>query len=128
MPGASPSYLLRSGWYSPVHVKSMASHRIRALLSSRKAVLSKCIDLEQEIRGLFKVFGIKLPPTLGHGAFDKAVRTTIEADPALSHALLPLLDARLVLYRTFRELDNRTRKMAMKDTVCQRQVLATSPR
>jgi transposase len=68
--------LLRTGWYSQVHIKSMASHRIRALLSSRKAVLCKCIDLEQEVRGLFKVFGIKLPAKLGHGAFDAAVNRT----------------------------------------------------
>lgn len=112
--------ILRSGWYSRVHVKSMESHHIRALLSSRKAVLNKCIDLENEVRGLFKVFGIKLPPKLGHGAFDVRVRGTIEADPALAQALLPLLDARLVLYRTFRELDNRTRKLAHRDKVCQR--------
>ena len=39
--------LLRSGWYSRVHVKSMESHRVRALLTSRRAVLAKCIDLEQ---------------------------------------------------------------------------------
>jgi len=112
--------LLRSGWYSKVHVKSMESHRIRALLSSRKAVLCKCIDLENEIRGLFKVFGIKLPAKLGHGAFDAAVRHIIETDATLSHALLPLLDARLVLYHCFRELDNRTRKLAHSDPVCQR--------
>jgi transposase len=117
--------ILRSGWYSRVHVKSLASHHIRLLLSSRRAVLSKCVDLENEVRGLFKVFGIKLPPKLGHGAFDKTVRGTIEADAALAHALLPLLEARLVLYRTFRELDNRTRKMAQRDTVCQR--LMTAP-
>ena len=112
--------LLRSGWYSQVHIKSMASHRIRALLSSRKAVLSKCIDLEQEIRGLFKVFGIKLPAKLGHGAFDGAVRDVIETDATLCFTLLPLLDARLVLYHCFRELDNRTRKQAHADPVCQR--------
>jgi transposase len=117
--------LLRSGWYSRVHVKSIESHHIRALLSSRKAVLSKCVDLENEIRGLFKVFGIKLPSKLGHGAFDRAVRETIETDPALTHALLPLLDARLVLYHSFRELDNRTRKLAQRDSVCQR--LMTAP-
>jgi transposase len=111
--------LLRSGWYSQVHIKSMASHRIRALLSSRKAVLCKCIDLEQEVRGLFKVFGIKLPPKLGHGAFDGAVRDIIETDATLSHALLPLLDVRLALYHSFRELDNRTRNMAHADPVCQ---------
>jgi transposase len=112
--------LLRTGWYSPVHIKSIESHQIRALLSSRKAVLTKCVDLENEIRGLFKIFGIKLPPKLGHGSFDHSVRETIENDPALCHALLPLLDARLVLYHTFRELDNRTRKMAHQDPVCQR--------
>jgi transposase len=112
--------ILRSGWYRRVHVKSIESHHIRALLSSRKAVLSKCIDLENEVRGLFKVFGIKLAPKLGHGAFDAAVRATIEADAALAHALLPLLEARLTLYQTFRELDNRTRKRAQQDPVCQR--------
>jgi transposase len=112
--------ILRSGWYNPVHVKSMESHHIRMMLSSRRAVLSKCVDLENEVRGLFKIFGLKLPPKLGHGSFDDTVRDIIEADEALSHALLPLLEARLALYRSFRELDNRTRKMAHADSVCQR--------
>ena len=114
--------LLRTGWYNKVHVKSMERHRERALLSSRKAVLSKCIDLESEIRGLFKVFGIKLPPKLGHGSFDVAVRGIIETDTTLSHSLLPLplLDARLVLYHCFRELDKRARHMAHADPICQR--------
>ena len=110
--------ILRSGWYSKVHVKSMRSHEIRALLSSRKAVLTKCVDLENEVRGLLKIFGIKLPPQLDHGPFDKKVRPTIEANAALAHALLPLLEARLVLYRAFRDLDNRVRRMALKDPVC----------
>ncbi len=117
--------LLRSGWYSQVRVKSMESHHIRMLLTSRRAVLDKCIDLEQEIRGLFKVFGIKLPPKLGHGSFDRTVRAVIEADEKLSHALLPLLDARLVLYKTFRVLDNRTRHLARGDKVCE--LLMTAP-
>jgi transposase len=108
-----------------VYVKSLESHHIRALLSSRKAVLAKCIDLENEIRGLFKIFGIKLPPRLGHGSFDRTVRETIETDPALSHALLPLLDVRLDLYRAFRELDTRTRKIAHADEICRR--LMTAP-
>ena len=44
--------ILRSGWYSRVHVKSVESHYIRALLTSRKVMQRKCIDLENEIRGL----------------------------------------------------------------------------
>ncbi len=117
--------LLRSGWYSKVHVKSMESHHIRMLLTRRRAVLDKCIDLENEIRGLFKIFGIKLPPKLGHGSFDAKVRAVIEADEKLSHALLPMLDARLVLYETFRVLENRTRHLARGDSICE--FLMTAP-
>ena len=118
--------VLRSGWYSKVHVKSLQSHHIRMLLTSRRAVLGKCVDLENEVRGLFKVFGIKLPPKLGHGAFDPMVRNIIEADETLTHALLPLLDARLFLYHTFRVLDNCTRHLAHDDPVCVRLMNACS--
>jgi transposase len=57
---------------------------------------------------------------LGHGAFDEAVRDIIEADDTLSHVLLPMLDARWVLYQTFHEVDNRTRNMTNNDPVYQR--------
>jgi len=118
--------ILRTGWFSRVHVKSIESHHIRALLSASKAVLQKCVDLENEVRGLFKVFGIKLPSPLKHGAFDAGVREKMESDPALAQALLPLLDARLVLYRTFLEMERRARrKMAADDPICRR--LMTAP-
>ncbi|WP_235525993.1 type II secretion system F family protein [Caulobacter sp. Root1472] len=88
--------ILRSGWYSRVHVKSIESHHLRALISCRKVMQRKCIDLENEIRGLLKIFGVKLPLRLSRGAFDIAVRDTIQSDPALSHALLPMLAIRRV--------------------------------
>jgi transposase len=47
------------------------------------------------------------------------VRDIIETDVTLSESLLPLLNARLVLYHCFRKLDNRTRHMAHADLVCQ---------
>ncbi|PZU71434.1 MAG: IS110 family transposase [Brevundimonas sp.] len=112
--------ILRSGWYSRVHVKSVESHHLRALLTSRKVIQRKCIDLENEIRGLLKVFGVKLPMRLSRGAFDVAVRDTIESDPGLSRALLPMLHARQMLFATFMELDRRVRKAAHEDEVCTR--------
>ncbi|WP_395943423.1 IS110 family transposase [Brevundimonas sp.] len=112
--------ILRSGWYSRVHVKSVESHHLRALLTSRKVMQRKCIDLENEIRGLLKVFGVKLPMRLSRGAFNVAVRDTVESDPALSHALLPMLQARQMLFDTFMELDRRVRKAAHEDEVCTR--------
>jgi transposase len=111
--------ILRTGWYRPVHVKSIESHYIRTLLAARKALLRKCIDLENEVRGLLKVFGIKLMPGLRHGAFDRAVREPIEANGALRHALVPLLDVRLEIYRTFLEMDRRVKTLAHADQICQ---------
>jgi len=106
------TYGLRTVGYQVVW---MEARQVKGALSAMRNKTDK-----NDARGLFKVFGIKLPPKLGHGSFDHSARETIEKDPALCHALLPLLDARLVLYHTFRELDNRTRKMAHQDPVCQR--------
>ncbi len=117
--------ILRTGWFSRVHVKSIESHHIRALLSCRRAVLNKCVDLENEVRGLLKIFGIRLPSHLEHSVFEEAVRESIEADPALAHALIPLLEARGVLYQTFLVLDRRVKATARTDALCQ--LLMTAP-
>ena len=117
---AGLAQILRTGWYRTVHVKSLESHQVRALLSSRKMILTKCIDLENELRGLLKVFGVRLPPRVGHGGFDELVRPKVLALPELAKCLLPLLDARSTLYRTYLQLDNAVRGMARQDPVCQR--------
>jgi len=117
--------ILRSGWYSRVHVKSLDSHLTRALLTSRKTVLKKCVDLENEIRGLIRLLGIKLPSSVNHGAFDQLVRPMIQSHTTLSEALIPMLDARLALYSSYLKLDSQVTAMARKDAVCQR--LMTAP-
>jgi transposase len=112
--------VLRTGWFSPVHMKSREAHGQRALLSTRKALLKKTMDLANEVRGLLKIFGIRLPKTVKHGGFDDVVRPMIEMDDVLAHALVPLLDARLVLYQHYLELDRRVKRAATHDEVCMR--------
>ena len=109
------AHVLRTGWFSPVHMKSREAHGVRALLSTRKALLSKTIDLANEVRGLLKIFGLGLPKSVQHGSFDELVRPMIEMDEVLAHALIPLLDARLVLYQRFLELDRRVKRAAARD-------------
>jgi len=112
--------ILRTGWFSPVHMKSREAHGLRALLSTRKALLKKTMDLANEVRGLLKIFGIRLPQTVKHGSFDGVVRPMIEIDDVLAHALVPLLDARVVLYQHYLELDRRVKRAASEDDVCMR--------
>lgn len=112
--------ILRTGWCNRVHVKSFESHLIRALLTSRKTVLKKCVDFENEIRGLVRLIGIKLLGTLKHGIFDETIRDVVKQDDMLATSIMPLLDARLVLYKTYLQLDNQAKVSVKKDKVCQR--------
>ena len=109
--------LVRSGWYNPVHMKGRASHLERALIASRKTVLNKCLDLENEIRGPLKAFGIRLLKAIKRYNFDREVRAIIEADEGLSHALLPMLDAHEMLSTAFVELDRRVKMDARQDLI-----------
>lgn len=106
-------------------MKSRTSHLERALIASRKTVLNKCLDLENEIRGLLKAFGIRLPKAIKRYNFDREVRAIIEADEGLSHALLPMLDAHEMLSAAFVELDRRVKIDARQDPICAR--LMTAP-
>lgn len=112
--------ILRTGWFSPVHMKSREAHGLRALLSTRKALLKKTMDLANEVRGLLKIFGVRLPRTVKHGSFDDLVRPMIEMDEVLAHAVIPLLDARAVLFQHYLELDRRVKHAASQDEVCMR--------
>ena len=114
------AHVLRTGWFSPVYMKSREAHGLRTLLSTRKVLLKKTMDLANETRGLLKIFGIRLPKTVSHGSFDGIVRPMIELDDVLAHALVPLLDARVALYQHYLELDRRVKRAASHDEVCLR--------
>ena len=55
--------LLRMGWYRPVHCKSQPSQDVRALLTARKQLLVKAIDVELCLRGLLRGYGLKMGQT-----------------------------------------------------------------
>src|ERR687897_755957 len=43
--------LLRLGWYRPVHDKSASAQEVRSLLTARKLIQAKLLDIESGIRG-----------------------------------------------------------------------------
>ena len=55
--------LMRLGWFRPVHCKSMAAQEMRALLTARKLVQSKQLDVQMSLRGLLRGFGLKVGAT-----------------------------------------------------------------
>ncbi|HLJ04936.1 MAG TPA: transposase [Acetobacteraceae bacterium] len=76
--------LVRTGWFKPVHIKSEESLRLRLLLTHRRTLKRKMLDIENEVRQTVKVFGIRLGSGFGHAAFAKRVRAALTGDPLLA--------------------------------------------
>jgi transposase len=56
------AHLARAGFFKPVYVKSLSAHR--SLIIARKKLVGQRVTLENQIRGLAVVFGIRLPRAL----------------------------------------------------------------
>jgi transposase len=59
------AHLARTGFFKPVHVKSLPAHAVRSLIIARKKLVGQRVTLENQIRGLAVVFGVRLPRALG---------------------------------------------------------------
>ncbi|WP_043765763.1 IS110 family RNA-guided transposase [Algiphilus aromaticivorans] len=116
--------IVRTGWYRPVAVKSMETHRIRLMLTARARVVSMRVTLYAQIRGLVKTFGHVMPPGRG-SQFEQLVRDVMEADPVLAGTLGPLLELWCDLSRQLRKYDRDLVRTARRLEVCRR--LMTAP-
>lgn len=109
--------VMRTGWYRPVHVKSLASQHLRLLLRHRKILQAKRQDLENELRGTLKAFGVKLG-TVGPAKFAARVLELIAGEPGLERLARPMLAARAALLKSFGELHTIVLKIVKADAVC----------
>jgi transposase len=76
--------ILRMGWYREVKAKSLAAHERRALLATRHRLVTIRAELDAQLRGLLKTFGL----IVGPGNTDVLVRKA----EALSQGL-PVVEA-----------------------------------
>jgi transposase len=82
--------IMQSGWYKEVRVKSLDSHRVRALLNSRALLVKIKRDIENQIRGLLKNLGLLIGKARGK-AFTLRAEELMSDSPVLSAAIGPLL-------------------------------------
>ena len=54
------AHMMRVGWFRQVHVKDDDNQRLRVLLSGRRLLKRKLVDIENGLRGSLKAFGIKI--------------------------------------------------------------------
>ena len=70
------AHLARTGFFKPVHVKSLQAHALRSLIIARKKLVGQRVTLENQIRGLAVVFGIRLPRALAAAFIDNALKAS----------------------------------------------------
>jgi transposase len=98
--------LMRMGWFRPVHCKSLPAQEMRALLTARKLVLNKRIDMEMGLRGILRGFGLKIGPT-NPRAFEARVRELVDGHRTLLAVAEALLMARTALIAELKGIESR---------------------
>jgi len=106
--------LMRLGWFRPVHCKSITAQEIRAMLTARKLVQSKLLDLENSLRGILRGFGLKVGKTSDR-SFAGRIQELVKGHPNLEAIGEALLSVRAVLLREFSAFEKRVRAMARSD-------------
>jgi transposase len=113
------AHLMRTGWFRKAHIKSEACYRLRLLLTHRRNLKRKCLDLENAIRHSLKAFGVRISGT-GRGGFAQAVREAVAADALVSELIDAMLNARAALWKEYCRLHDLVVKLVASHELCRR--------
>jgi transposase len=109
--------IMRLGWYRAAHVKNIEMQRMRALLSNRKFLKRKLIDIENHIRGVLRAYGL-LIGAVARGRYEARVRELVEhCDPIFAATML---DARQAIFVGYERLHKVLLRVVQHDPVCRR--------
>ncbi len=109
--------LLRLGWYRPVHAKSASAQEVRSLLTARKLIQGKLLDIESGIRGVLRGFGLKVG-AISRGRFEARIRDLVEGQAMLETVIGSMLTARAALQAEFARLHRALLALVRNDPVC----------
>jgi transposase len=113
------AHLARTGFFKPVHVKSLAAHAIRALIIARKKLVGQRVTLENQIRGLAVAFGVRLPRSLSPAFIESALQASDGVD-GLSAATQGLIAARTAVMAAVAAIDADIKKLTRASDACRR--------
>jgi len=116
--------MMRVGLFKPVHVKTLVAQEQRMLLTSRKLLQRKLLDVESDLRGTLRNFGLKVGVVSG-GRYDARVRELVAGFPRLAAIVEPVLSVRRVMRQQLAVLHKMLLDTVRGDLVCRR--LMTAP-
>lgn len=118
------AWALQAGWYRVVHVKSQATHKLRALLRSREMLVKSRVMLDNHLRGILKAFGLKVGK-VNSDRLEQRVRELVDGDEVLARVVGPILAVRQEAVRRLDELHGMVLAAVKADPICR--LLMTVP-
>lgn len=109
--------MMRVGLYKPVHVKTLESQERRMLLTCRKLLQGKLHDVENDLRGTLRNFGLKVG-AVSSGKFEARIRELVEGYHQVAAIVEPVLAVRRVLREQFAVLHKMVLDQVRQDPVC----------
>jgi transposase len=111
--------ILRVGWFREVTAKSFTSHERLALLAARRRLVAIRTDLDAQLRGLLKTFGL----ILGPGNTDALVRSAealAEGQPVINGLVTKLAEVRRHVATQVAALDRDIRRLVRSEPTLKR--------
>jgi transposase len=106
--------LVRVGWFRPVHCKSVEAQETRVVLTARKLLQAKLLDVEASLRGILRGFGLKVGRATPR-QFEGRIKELVRGHPSLECVAQALLAARAVLLCEFNKFEKQVLSMARAD-------------
>ncbi|MGA7675916.1 MAG: IS110 family transposase [Rhizomicrobium sp.] len=113
------AHIIRTGWFRQVHIKSDESYRLRLLLTQRRNLKRKLLDVENSIRHSLKAFGMRLG-RLGRTEFEHRVRELVGEDRLMCAVLEPMLKVREVMWEQYGKMHKLLVQIVARDELCRR--------
>jgi len=111
--------LMRTGWFKAVHMKTQQAQEWRLLLTQRRLLVNKLIDVEAEIRGTLRGFGLKMG-RVGRAGFAGRVRELLADRPSLLRVVEPVLLVQAMLLSQREALHRMVLQAVREEEVCRR--------
>jgi transposase len=111
--------MVRMGWYREVQVKSLAAHERMALLGVRRRLVDMRVEIDGQIRGILKTFGLVVGSG-NKGAFVQRARMLAHVHPVLSALIDKLIEVREIAVAKVAALDKEIRRFVRDDLTLRR--------
>jgi transposase len=111
--------LMRTGWFKAVHVKTQQAQEWRLLLTQRRLLVNKLVDVEAEIRGTLRGFGLRIG-RVGRAGFAVRVRELLADRPSFLQIVEPVLLVQAMLLAQREALHRMVLQIVREEEICRR--------